>query len=470
MTIIRIDLKTLFVHVRLPIPHAPTKRNGEQTRTYFNRDFMQRQSYTQDDLKQILQKIVVERPQAQKNDELPLPVKHDLQNTDTSKDKQLTLLKEIIKELHEKIKSLPDRQNELEEALQRTTAQKMQLIDQLKTHGTKSTDSERLKQENAQLKVLLKELSTELTSIKARAVEAPKLPVKAAIDPNTLIQLEELKKRSTQLEQELQEQKQRTLRFICDKKEIDDKILSLSNEKATLLARLRDLAQKNSAVEEEKNALHQKLQGLTASLEEAKKQQEEKEQAYTLLFDVSQGQAANIEELKKTIDEKTQAYTDMEEHTKLLEQHLARRVKECALFSKQLEEEMAKHTAFIEANETQLQDIASLQALLEQSKQSQESMQEAHLKEVKVMQTEYAAIEQKFEALHASWQAQGNELQHLKSLQARFSEIEGLFGQFGQILSQPITIPEPRPLPVSQKELFTQTPAPSPRVSRSLFD
>ncbi|MBS0654571.1 MAG: hypothetical protein JSR46_02235, partial [Verrucomicrobia bacterium] len=351
------------------------------------------------------------------------------------------------------------RQKELEEELAKVKATKTQLISELKQQGEKQVEGDRLKNENERLKLRMLELSTELSQLKQQA-EKQKQIVK--IDPEqtakNLQAIEELKNQKTELEQELHEAKQRTLRFICDKKEIDDKILSLNNEKATFLARLRDLAQKNSSLEEEERVRKQKIQELEAALEKAHELQTEKELVHELLREENEALKGTVEKLQMNVDEQMRAYTAIDEHTKLLEQHLARRVKECAIFSKQLEEESAKQSALLATHEAQLKTIHSLEGALEQSKKNELAQKEQHL-----------ALEQQFGLLTNSWQAQNSELQHLKKTEIRLAELEQLFNQFGELLVKPIAPEQPRAQPVSQKELFTPS-VPPPRVSRSLFD
>lgn len=551
---------------------------------------MQQRSYTQDDLKQLLKKVVIEKQALQLPEEIEDPIQQDLVHNDLIEEnsiqanlveedlvqedliqedliqedfvqknsrppeelsftdqlpkqketlapvykapvitppieekhvQEIAVLKTIIKQLHEKIKAKPtedspsltatkealekaiERGQFLEEELQKAERTKSLLISQLRQQGAKTHEGDLLKAENERAKTATKELTAEIYRLQQLLKDKPS-PVEPTvkIEPNFDL-VEELKTQKIRLEQELAEQKQRVLRFMCDKKEVDEKLLALNNEKATSKACLRDLSQKNSSLAESQQRLTTKSQELSSALEEKNKclaEKEsllhEKELALTEALEANQELTVKLEtleiqdkenqslteqlekkeqELEETLEKNrllisehnviSLRFNEQQDHLKLLEQHLARRVKECALFSRQLEEEAAKQAALQKGQEEQFQTIASLQGLLEQAKTNEESLKKEYALQSKESQERFDSLEEKFESLLASWQTQGQELQLLKRLQTRFSEIEQLFGQFGQVLSQPIA-PIETPI-IAQKDFFNLS---TPRVTRNLFE
>lgn len=430
---------------------------------------MHQRSYTQDDLRQALKKIITGKQ----------PAFHLTPSVAVEEPISMTPIQEVFEEplinLPPKIEETPvktepepsvveqalqnakNRQKILEEELQKAERTKALLVDQLRHQGNKSTDIDLLKNENERLKTATKELIVEINSLKNKPAEKPALPLE---------DFDALKSHKARLEQELAEQKQRALRFMCDKKEIDEKILSLNNEKASILARARDLAQKNSALTESQRLLTLQLQEASSSLEEKNTLLTEKE---ALLHDLETQVHKGLREyeaLKLSQESLHVQFEEREQHLKLLEQHLARRVKECAILSKQLEEENEKQAVLQKNNQAQLETITSLQNLLDQSRKTEEALRQELIAQAKIAQEELSTSEQKFETLLASWKNQGQELNTLKGLQARFVELEQLFGQFNQLFSKPIASFDS---PTSQKEFFAPS-SPQPRVARTLFE
>lgn len=278
------------------------------------------------------------------------------------------------------------------------------------------------------------------------------------------------------------ETKDRLLRLISDKKELEDTVTSLSCEKATLAARLESLIQKAHLAQDAENTLTQKVKELTKRLEDSllelktsqelafereKKNQEllsrleelhtlshynkELEERQTALsqhleaLKVSSAQElavcqACLQERSQTLEEEQQRFRllsqeqlflqkrveEQENHLRLLEQHLARRVKECALLSKQLEEQMDLSAQLQNSLTERLQKSNELEKELQQAKKIEnalridlESQAASYQDALKIKESELSDC---FDALHSKDQ----ELAHLRRIQSQFLELEQL--------------------------------------------
>lgn len=281
--------------------------------------------------------------------------------------------------------------------------------------------------------------------------------------------------------------KQRLLRLVTEKRELEEKCAHLSNEKAALIAKLRDLQAQQSAkdadsttsskklhelswtcehqsrlLEERQKQLdetlaqnrqansfigelqaslletsslcgstQEKLRALTDELEGAKKSfREQQSVSQACIVDKQQ----RLEELERRYRELVQdhdaiktRFQELEQHAKQLELHLARRVKECALLSKEIESQKTYRSELektLEAKKLQIEESAVREEKL------------TH--DIATRQKEEQTLQQKLEALEGIQQEQDQELDRLRKAEERLLQLEQLFGQCGQLLIQPL--------------------------------
>jgi hypothetical protein len=300
-----------------------------------------------------------------------------------------------------------------------------------------------------------------------------------------------------QLQRDLQEQKSKAFRFLTEKKELEARLSQENCEKETILARLKELSRKT----EHKDELQAKLKEAVATLVATEKVvhtleekisflEQEKEKAYVLsqkLQSELEKSIHSISEFQKTqtslqnqleADKKSyqqelmvsqacvverQAAVDTEqkryrllanEHAQLekdqqhllrdkqlIEQHLARRVKECLQLEKQLEEEKTRHSALQISHTEQLQKNTQLETALEQHKKHEEYERQEFIQKCASYEERLSKLQERYDTLYAQNQADLNELLLLRKLKERLQQLEQLFVQFSQIVTSPILAP-----------------------------
>jgi len=474
---------------------------------------MQSQVYTQDDLKQILQKMITQKQPPPLVCPTPTPA----------------LCEEVVQE--EIVPDLP-----LTQEIEKLQQENETLLNELEKAKAAKKKSPQVQQEIEQYKETINNLTIALDAAIAENQPHPEVEkAKVAIrELSVALQeaKEQLKKRDEELvrkdssSQDSQEQKLRILRFISDKKELEDKITALTCEKATLAARLQNLQQKNTLGDETQTALTNQLTELTAILEETSKTLESTQQALQEKQNLaasheSQNQklmqelqhlqesheelrtrAIRAEEISSELEsrlevaeknhtqdfavaqaclvERSQALEDeqkrhrllaeehifvkkrleeQENHLRLLEQHLSRRVKECALLSKQLEEQMDR----VSCAHTQLaaieQKYAAQDAAFEQLQKAQYSLRKEY-------ETESSHYQQERQDLLSLLETKEQELTQLRQVQQQFSELEHLFKKSSEIIA---TKPQEATIvfspPKSQSDFFSQQHSQKPAKS-----
>lgn len=496
---------------------------------------MQSQVYTQDDLKQILQKVIGQKqtlplppvlpplPQAVINEEIVQVVEEVPQETF-----------QIVEEPEEEPLVTPIEQIQpdigLVEEIEKLTQEKEFLLQELeKAKEALCKVAKKKVPQNTQEIQAYKENINKLTLALQEAENSPREELdkaKSAIrELSTLLTetKEQLKKRDEELirkdlsSQESHDTKQRILRLIADKKELEDKITSLSCEKATLAARLQSIQQKNLLGDEAQQMLTSRLNELTCLLEETtqtlqttqeallekqtiaashelqnqklmqeqqllqetnselrQRTQHQEDELQTLKTRLESSERAHVQELSVSqacLLERSQALEEeqkkhrllteehifvkkrleeQENHLRLLEQHLSRRVKECALLSKQLEEQMDR----VATASTQL---AAVEQTFAAQKEDYDRLQKAELNLRKELETQSRHYQEERHELLAQLEEKDRELADLRQLQSQFVELEHLFKKTNEILAtKPEVSNYSAPAAKSQSDFFLQ--------------
>ncbi len=387
------------------------------------------------------------------------------------------------------------REEELEEKLASFERTKSLLVQQLQEQSLRASDCDRLKQENEHHKTTIKDQSYTLSQLRAQMQNHVQTST-SAVSHEVVEELKQHHTRlQTSLEAQLAEQKQKIMRFMCDRKELDDKLALLTQEKTTLAARLRELSQKNhlrddanqtlqlkcqslsetaqtahatltklqaaydelagqhsatclqkdeltKRLEHTQEALHKSLQA-SASLQESSQEKikqltdelHQVRKSYEQQLAVSQAclvekQQSFDEEQKrhrllaKEYEDRKQQMHELQLHAQNLEQHLARRIKECAVFAKQLQElqnSCSQHE----------QKIASFASSLKQAAEKEQQKEEL----VASLNRSLQEQAEQYEALNASWLRQEEELIALRKLKDRLMQLEKLLSQCDAIFS-----------------------------------
>lgn len=390
-------------------------------------------------------------------------------NETSQQTSEVNILKEIVQELSGK---LSQKEIELKQQAIEATARQEALDNQLKREKLERDKASELELEH--YKKTIEELKA--SQLKMRATDDPLL---------------------NQLERDLQEQKSKAFRFLTEKKALEAQLSQENCEKETILARLKELSRKTEhkdelqaklkdtlatlvAAEKQVHALEEKISHLEQEKEQAnalcKKLQGELEKSIQTISEFQQAQNSlqdHIEAVKKTyqqelmvsqacVVERQQAFDaeqkryrllvdehadlEKEQHIllrdkQLIEQHLARRVKECLQLEKQLDEERARHSTLQASHTEQLQKNVQLETVLEQHKKHQEYERQEFTQKSANLEDRLSKLQERYDTLYAQNQADLNELLMLRKLKERLGQLEQLFVQFSHIVTSPILAP-----------------------------
>ncbi len=425
-------------------------------------------------------------PPASTKDQSRLVAK--LESKIEEKETQISALKKSVKELNSKNSAQDKTKQHAEKELEKATL----LVTELNGRITKQ------EAQIAEQKLLQTELlrSKETISSLTKSLEEARLEAEAKEE--TLVSKIQL----TSLDN--QEAKTRLLRFIADKKELEDKITSLSCEKATLTARLQSLAQKSTKLAEVETILNEQLKEVTQALESATEEleiarhelveakalsktretkleefsskieelenklryetesaKEEQLKSSERIHQLEMSQTTHDQELavaqaclqeqSQVLEEEQRKYRllsqehifvqkrteEQENHLRLLEQHLARRVKECALLSKQLEDLMDRSSQLQITLAESSQKCTQLEETIEKSRKTENALRLELDSQANLLQDELQAKDEECLRYQHIIQQKENELTHLRHMQSQFAELENLVKRSAQIFTLP---------------------------------
>ncbi len=206
----------------------------------------------------------------------------------------------------------------------------------------------------------------------------------------------------------------------------------LTNEKEALVLSNSSLI---LAVEEQKKLLEKTFEELnqkSATLLEAEAK------IQTLLHTVTQTEesqklleARDADYKKEKLEKERLAAIEVEQknHIDLLEQHLARRVKECALLTRSQEEQEHEYKVLKDKLEETKKNVKRLEEELSQKEEELQDVTKEHRLEKEELKVERQAL---FE--HA--QSQSQELEELKKLEEKYLLLEELLDQCGHIFTK----------------------------------
>jgi len=386
------------------------------------------------------------------------------------KDAQVEALKRIIHELGIKVKTLTQA---LEEKKTEPSIQIVDLSEDLREQNQKTCELQsQLDQtllENRKLTSEIEQITQKATTLELEYQQLQKEVTKPQIQSPPKDETESL------YYNENRELKQKLVHFLSEKRQLETLCQKLENEKTSALLRIREYTtgctDLELKVERLERDLHDTLQSLNEreeTLESIKTSFEHVEKERAELLEQNGIQAKTIEDLTKQLSEETvkclqfsqhfedvhtlrtnlenlqnehdtlqQKAKELDEHLHLLEQHLARRVKENAIFSEKLEDEKslnALQSSKIQSYEILLQEkddeITEIHKTLEQERS-------LYLEQEQTLKSQFEALLQKHDGLFQSWQAQAREIQQHKAMQERLKTLEELFDQVEKKLFSP---------------------------------
>ncbi len=262
---------------------------------------------------------------------------------------------------------------------------------------------------------------------------------------------------------ENRELKQKLVHFLNEKRGLEDLCQKLEQEKTSALLRIREYTTRRQNLESELEQVQKNYADVCTRLnkgEETLQSMHSIEKERNDFLGITIDQKNTIEELslrlaqeEKKCFELLSSYEDaknlrstlenlekehvllqnkaieLTEHLDLLEQHLARRVKENAILSEKLDDEKAQ-------NALQVSKIQSFELLIQEKEEelanlakSFEQEQKLYLEQEQTLKSQFEGLLQKHDSLFQSWQAQAREIQQHKAMQERLKTLEELFDQ-----------------------------------------
>lgn len=322
----------------------------------------------------------------------------------------------------------------LEEEVKRLKQFHLSLQNELKEQSAKNFENDRLQSECKRQKEEIEELVRELQKIK-------NLPPEIRIEK--MASLEE-KAQIERLEQELEDKKLLFHELATKNKELEAKISIHLTEKLSTLSRLQEFSQQTVNKDElyHKQLLEKELllQSMTAQIDALSKEKKE-------LQDKLETQDEQEVALKKERQEnqRLQAMSiEDKSQIALLEQHLARRVKECTLLASEQEEHL-----------TELRDKEKRLTVVS------EDLHAAKLREEKMTETfsrENELLEQECSDLQAQIQELEEEVTELRPLEEKYLQLEELFDQFGSLMAPKKPVHKPSKTVRKDRVMPTSTP------------
>ncbi len=451
---------------------------------------------------------------------------HDLPNFEQKrkeKDKQITALKHTVKELTAKNLAQEKIQSQLEDDLEKAKINTKELTKKIQENESVSSAKKQLEKEIVDYKETIETLTQSLHQARQKAQNKEDdlaLKIHASTLDNQEAKMRLLRLISDKKELEdtvttltcekatlaarLQSITQKNVKLEESEKNLSEKMKELTealinktdelacvqaelSEQQTLSNNLERKAEENRHLLEE---LQEKLQRQTFICQDTQnKNYELTESLEALNKNHSQELAvcqACLQEQSHVLEEEQRKHRllsqehifiqkrteEQENHLRLLEQHLARRVKECALLSKQLDDLMDRSAQIQNSLNSSLQKCTTLEENLETAKKIENALRIELDSQANLMQDSMREKEHQLSEYAKALQQKEQELNHLRRIQSQFSELEALVKRSVEICSDSPTLiqkEEAAPVIQSQKDFFGFINASKPQP-KSLFE
>jgi len=264
------------------------------------------------------------------------------------------------------------------------------------------------------------------------------------------------------------------LESIRVREELEKRIVSLNS-----LVREKDLIQeKYEQLKEEWKQLNERLEEVIEirvqadvhihQLESIAANQECQLQAFT-------DQLQTITQEKESLEiEKNQLKLLLEEseaRMKIAQQHLAKKVKEAAVLTADLEEQQASLKVFVQTVEHQKVEIAQCQAGLELYQKQEKRLQDQLHEALKGTESQIEKWEKKYFEMYDKWQESENRVRELKKLEERHLHMQNLLSNIGNFMgvaanSSPNLVQSPKD--ATEKPLQVSFPFDTSMISQSI--
>lgn len=344
----------------------------------------------------------------------------------------------------QELQSAKERNLLLEEEIKRLKQFHLSLQAELKEQSTKNFENDRLQSECKRHKEEIDRLESELQKIK-------NLPPEVRIEKMASV---EEKLHIERLERELEDKKLLFSELATKNKELEAKISVHLTEKLSTLSRLQEFSQQTVNKDElyHKQLLEKELlvQSMTAQIDTLSK---EKKELQNSLETQNEQEIALKKERQE--NQRLQAMSiEDKSQIELLEQHLARRVKECTLLTSKQEE----HLVELRDKEKKL---AALSEELHAAKLREEKMTETFSRENELLEQECSDLQAQIQELE-------EEVSELRPLEEKYLQLEELCDQFGSLMTKKsVQKPIHKPSKTVRKERATPTSAPT--ISHDMF-
>jgi len=408
------------------------------------------------------------------------------------KDKQIELLKKTIKTIAQK-KEPQEAYEVIKNENRVLKDQNAQLLSQI-TYTTQNTPDQN---EIARYKEAVAKLSRDLNALKVENIDKEKKEFEEFIrisnectalkEENSALTEQVAYFQKEQASQGAQEkQKWQSIQHVRKTSELEAKLSQAACEKATFLARIQELSQKNSLISKSKDEAHIKLEEAEKALqdkqailekliaeyaenqerlqilgktntelkaalaEENEKTAELKQENELHTQELRVSQACIIERQQK-LESEIQAhkaikcaheilqtdFSELQNQKKLIEQHLAKRIRQASILAKQLDEQKQANETLSSAKMQEVEQNAKLQVRLEQLEKLYEEKRGELLQKIAQLEEKTAKLSEQTATLTQEVHHKNIELEHMKKLKKRLQILEKLYSQFGEIVSTP---------------------------------
>lgn len=131
---------------------------------------------------------------------------------------------------------------------------------------------------------------------------------------------------------------------------------------------------------------------------------------------------------------------EKESHIKMAQQHLAKKVKETAHLSEEVEKNKQLIYDFQQQQVQYQIRIAELQASVDIHTQQEKRLQEQLTEAIKTYDTQVKKWEQKYFDMHDKWQATEMRKKELEKLEERYAQMQAMLTNLGSVMASPLNV------------------------------
>lgn len=206
----------------------------------------------------------------------------------------------------------------------------------------------------------------------------------------------------------------------AEKRFLEDKYEELKEEWQTLVERHEEAAEMRNLAEQEGNRLQKTVDAMRAALEEQSSRLADREE--------------ERQHLESTVKAQEKLFLDTDVQLKAAQQHLAKKLKEAAFVSEQLEQKTIALNHLQEDFDEMKQQVWQLQIALEQLQLQEKRAQELLQETGKTHELQLLRWEEKYFQMCEKWQESEANLRELKKFEEKYRQTQAMILQLGSLM------------------------------------